>query len=1041
MRYTLFYTLFLPLLPAFPLIGTGQPRQVHPNIIIINMDDMGYGDTEPFGMTDIPTPNFNRLAKEGMRFTHFEDAQPVCSPSRAALLTGCYPNRVGISGSALAPWDRRALDPREETIASLLKQAGYTTGMLGKWHLGSHPPFLPIHYGFDSFYGLPYSHDMWPVDFAGHPVTDPENVMYKYPPLPILDGDKPVAYNRTLADQGRLTSALTERALHFITANRQHPFFLYLAHPMPHVPLVASDKFSGRSGHGPFGDVIMELDWSIGQILDRLDKEDLSSNTLLIVTSDNGPWLKFGDHAGSSGGLSEGKMVTAEGGTRVPCFIRWPGKIKAGSICSQLLTNMDLLPTISALTGAPLPKQKIDGISFADLLLGRTTIDPREVFFYYYGENSLEAVRYKNWKLVFPHPSLTYRLDVHGRGGFPGKTSNVKVPMALYDLIHDPGESYDLQSQYPEIVQKLSALAEGAREDLGDELTGKTGKNRRPAAVATLPDTTSVIYKNKGRPLRLTIYNPTGFVRNHVYPAIVFFFGGSWVNGSTVQFVKHAEYFASRGMVAILADYRIKSRDSTTPFDAVMDAKSVFRYVRAHASALHIDGNRIVGAGGSAGGHLAAAAATLPGLNDPGDDTTISAKPDALVLFNPVIDNGPNGFGYAKVGDRYREISPIDNITGPEPPTIIFFGTADQVVPVATAQRYKQRMEETGNRCELFLYKDQKHGFFNYNNKDLTYYNETLRRADEFLVSLGYLEGKPSIGGIQQIDSIPLYTRVPNSTSVPDSEYRDSTGAQVFKVSVPTLTVYHPAPGTGNGAAVIICPGGSYRTLMIKREGADVAAAFTAIGVTAFVLKYRLPSDITMPDKSIGPLQDAQQAIRLVRLQAARWQLDPHRIGIMGFSAGGHLASLAATHFDEPQIEDSGSISLRPDFLILAYPVISMEDSLTHRPSAQNLLGTHPEAARIRYFSSDEHIRADMPGVLLFHASDDRAVSVRNSLSFYKALLSHKVPVEMHLFYKGDHGFLQYPSFSEWFALCRKWLESNDLLTKNYPKQQQDHRK
>jgi arylsulfatase A-like enzyme/DUF1680 family protein len=464
--------------------GRTHPALGHPNVIIINMDDMGYGDTEPYGMTDIATPNFNRLAREGMRFTHFEAAQPVCSPSRAALLTGCYPNRIGISGSALSPWDKRALNPSEETIASLVKMIGYKTAMLGKWHLGSHPPFLPIHYGFDSFYGLPYSHDMWPVDYAGNPVTDTSNGMYKYPPLPILDGDKQVAVNATLQDQGRLTSTLTRKAVAFISANKSNPFFLYLAHPMPHVPLAASAGFKGKSGHGPFGDVIMELDWSIGQVLDVLDKEGLSGNTLLIVTSDNGPWLKFGDHAGSSGGLREGKMVVMEGGVRVPCFIRWPGRIKAGAICSQLLTNMDLLPTIAGITGAGLPKNKIDGISFAPLLLGKTSVSPREVMFYYYGTNNLEAVRYKNWKLVLPHRSLTYSLDVHGKNGFPGKTSFINIKMALYDLIHDPAEMYDVQAQFPDIVKKLSAMAEECRNDLGDDLTNRKGRNLRPAAIA-----------------------------------------------------------------------------------------------------------------------------------------------------------------------------------------------------------------------------------------------------------------------------------------------------------------------------------------------------------------------------------------------------------------------------------------------------------------------------------------------------------------------------------------------------------------------------
>ncbi len=454
----------------------------HPNVIIINMDDMGYGDTEPYGMTGIPTPNFNRLAKEGMRFTHFNAAQGVCSPSRAALLTGCYPNRLGLRG-ALSPASKVALNPAEETIAFLLKQVGYKTAMLGKWHLGSKAPYLPIHYGFDSFYGLPYSNDMWPVDYYGKP-QDSVPGKIRYPELPLLDGDKAVAYNRTLGDQAKLTGTFTQKAISFIAQNKNHPFFLYLAHPMPHVPLAASPRFRGKSELGLFGDVIMELDWSIGEIMHALDKNKMAANTILIVTSDNGPWLRFGNHAGSAGGFRGGKMTVWDGGTRVPCIIRWPGKVDAGSVNSKLLTNMDILPTLLSITHAPQPKNKIDGLSFADLLFGRSDKDPREVFYYYYNANSLKAVRYKHWKLVLPHQSISYTSDIHGKDGLPGAATRLDVKMALYDLAHDPGEAYDVQLQYPEIVKKILGFAEDARADMGDDLTGRKGKNlRQPALV------------------------------------------------------------------------------------------------------------------------------------------------------------------------------------------------------------------------------------------------------------------------------------------------------------------------------------------------------------------------------------------------------------------------------------------------------------------------------------------------------------------------------------------------------------------------------
>ena len=454
-----------------------------PNIIIINMDDMGYGDTEPYGATGYTTPNFNRLAREGMRFTHFYAAQAVCSPSRAALLTGCYPNRIGMSGGALMPWSTKAINTAEETIATLLKKEGYATAMLGKWHLGSKPPFLPLHFGFDSFYGIPYSHDMWPVDYEGKPITDTANWRMKFPPLPVLEGDKQVSVITMLAEQSMLTTALTEKAEQFIAKNKNHPFFLYLAHPMPHVPLAVSDKFGGKTTAGLFGDVIGEIDWSVGRVLDLLDKTGLSKNTLLIVTSDNGPWLSFGNHAGSSGGLREGKGTAWDGGTRIPCFIRWPGNIVAGTVCNQLLTQMDILPTIVAATNANLPKQKIDGLNFLPLLTGKSIAGPREVFYVYYDANNLKLVRYKNWELVLPHQSQAYSQGNPGKDGKPGPTPIADVPMALYDLTHDPGTVYDVQKQYPEVVKEILRYAELAREDLGDDLTKRKGKNIRAAAT------------------------------------------------------------------------------------------------------------------------------------------------------------------------------------------------------------------------------------------------------------------------------------------------------------------------------------------------------------------------------------------------------------------------------------------------------------------------------------------------------------------------------------------------------------------------------
>jgi arylsulfatase A-like enzyme len=334
---------------SFGFRSIAQHKQ--PNVIIIMMDDMGYGDTEPYGMTQIPTPSFNRLTREGTRFTHYNAAQPICTASRAALLTGCYSNRVGMTG-ALLPGDKRALNPDEETIAALLKNAGYTTGMFGKWHLGNKAPYWPTHYGFDTFYGIPYSHDIWNRDKDGNLITDKNNMRYTWPPLPLIEGDQVIDSITSKEKLSQLATHLTEHSIQFIKQNKNKPFFLYLAHTMPHVPLAPSAKFKGKSELGDFGDEIMELNWSIGEILKTLDDEKLTNNTIVIVTSDNGPWLNYGDHAGSSGGFREGKSTSWEGGTRVPLWIRWPGKVEAGGINSMLMTNMDLLPSIVAATGA-----------------------------------------------------------------------------------------------------------------------------------------------------------------------------------------------------------------------------------------------------------------------------------------------------------------------------------------------------------------------------------------------------------------------------------------------------------------------------------------------------------------------------------------------------------------------------------------------------------------------------------------------------------------------------------------------------------------
>lgn len=462
-----------------------ENKTSNPNIILINFDDMGYGDTEPYGMTGIRTPNINKLSQEGMRFTNFMAGSAVCSASRASLLTGCYSCRVGING-ALLPSSKIALNPEEETIASVLKGIGYTTAMLGKWHLGNEAPYFPLSYGFDSFYGIPYSNDIWPVDYDGKPITDPSNKKGNWPPLKLIEGNEPVDTIADLNDQAKLTTIFTERALEIINTNagKENPFFLYLAHPMPHVPIAVSDLHKGSSELGLFGDVITELDWSVGEIEKALKANGIDDNTIVIMTSDNGPWKNFGNHAGSTGGFREGKNTTFDGGNRVPCIIKWPGKIEGGTVNSQLVSNIDILPTLCDITGAQLPEKKIDGINFLPLLLDKQEQGKREEFYYYWGFGmaNLEAVRYKNWKLVLPHNGLSYYEKPQGKDGYPGEYGMVSFPMALYNTAQDPSEDYDLQDQYPEMVKKLLEIADEARLDLGDALTKQKGENVREAA-------------------------------------------------------------------------------------------------------------------------------------------------------------------------------------------------------------------------------------------------------------------------------------------------------------------------------------------------------------------------------------------------------------------------------------------------------------------------------------------------------------------------------------------------------------------------------
>lgn len=416
-------------------VNANQRVTDKPNFVIIFTDDQGYQDVGCFGSPSIRTPNLDRMAAEGMRFTDFYVAASVCSPSRAALLTGCYPPRVGIT-KVLFPRDNIGLNPNEVTIADVLKGRGYTTACVGKWHLGHLREFLPTSNGFDSYLGIPYSNDMDGVEGKDKNL-DRAWRQKDYSPwnVPLMRNEEIV---ERPADQTKLIERYTDEAVQFIHKNKNKPFFLYLPHTMPHIPLFVSDEFYSEDVKRAYTTTIEQIDFSIGRVLSALKEAGVDNKTLVIFTSDNGPWLSKKHHAGCALPLRDGKFSTYEGGMREPCIMRWPGRIPTGKVCSQMCGTIDLLPTFARLAGAKAPTDRvIDGKDIWPLMAGtpRAT-SPHEAFFYYRGTN-LEAVRSGQWKL-----------------------RRVKKATELYDLNADIGEKNNRADQHPEIVKRLTEMME-----------------------------------------------------------------------------------------------------------------------------------------------------------------------------------------------------------------------------------------------------------------------------------------------------------------------------------------------------------------------------------------------------------------------------------------------------------------------------------------------------------------------------------------------------------------------------------------------------
>lgn len=451
------------------LIGWLACTQAHaePNVVIIFADDLGYGDLGVYGHPTIRTPNLDRMAAEGIKFTQFYAAAPLCTPSRAALLTGRLPIRSGMASDVngvLFPDSVNGLPEREITIAEALKQRGYATAAIGKWHLGHRPQYLPLNNGFDYYFGIPYSNDMNGT-FSGDRFAPFRNPKIESWNVPLMRNNEII---ERPAEQNTITRRYTEEAIQFIREHKDGPFFVYLAHNLPHVPLFRSGSFAGVSERGLYGDVVQEIDWSAGRIMQTLKDEGLAENTLLLFTSDNGPWLLYEAQGGSAGLLRDGKGTTWEGGMREPAIAWWPGTIAAGRVETAVVSTMDVFPTVLALAGADLPRDRvIDGRNILPLLTGESDSVPDDPLFYYNGAQ-LYAVREGPWKAHFV-TKRAYRRDLE---------LTRHDPPLLFNLDVDPSEQYDVAAEHPEVVARLVAAAaahKAALEPYPDQLADRSG--------------------------------------------------------------------------------------------------------------------------------------------------------------------------------------------------------------------------------------------------------------------------------------------------------------------------------------------------------------------------------------------------------------------------------------------------------------------------------------------------------------------------------------------------------------------------------------
>ena len=460
------------MMTSLALVLFGNLTKAPPNFVVILCDDLGIGDLSCYGNKRFQTKNIDKLASEGVRFTDFYVASPACTPSRAALLTGCYPTRVSLP-QVLSPDSKIGLNPNETTLPEILKQKGYSTGIFGKWHLGVHN-LMPLVHGFDEYFGLPYSNDMWPPNgkFWGN--------------LFLYDNNTKVKEIKTFDDQCKLTETLTQKAVNFIEKNKKKQFFLYLPHPMPHVPLAASDKNRGKSKLGLYADTIKDIDDSVGTIVNKLKQLNLDKNTMVVFLSDNGPWRPYGNHAGSPGEFREGKGTTFEAGMRVPGIFWGPGLISSGKVNHELVTALDILPTMTAMASGTLPTNKIDGHDILPILQSQPGATTPYKWFYYFWPDELQAVRSGKWKLHVPH-NHRHQIEPAGKDGEPAGEVTEKIGLSLYNLETDPGETKNVAEDHPDIVSRMLRMIQIGRNELGDKITKTKGSEVRAPGEVIFP--------------------------------------------------------------------------------------------------------------------------------------------------------------------------------------------------------------------------------------------------------------------------------------------------------------------------------------------------------------------------------------------------------------------------------------------------------------------------------------------------------------------------------------------------------------------------